>query len=292
MKAIVIVSLCLSLSACSDKKSSNAPDRNEGAKSPQVQSPTVVTVEGEAITELDLELAVYRTLGPNSMFQADAKARQKILESIVMSKALALATQRSLSIEERYEIDRQTQAYRDELLAKRYLKSQVNPQPVTNEMVKAYYEANLEKYASPAKLQVEFVQAAPSMTPSQRGQVMAAMSSAQSQNDWPAWVSGQKAQGLPVTYSQNAFSSKAMASDVAQVVRQLDIGESSAVFFINKKPAIARVIKRIPGQATPLAQVTKEIRKTLAPIQLKKAIKAAAAEVMASMTIEYPEQQQ
>lgn len=284
MKMVILLSLSMLLAACGDKKENQvAPE-----KIPErVLSPTLVKVDGNAITEMDLELAVHRTLGPNSLFQADSKAQRKILESIVMSKALALKTDSLLTDEQRYEIELQTLAYRDELLAKRYLKEHVSPSPVTNEMVESYYRDNIEKYSTPAKLQVEFIQADTTMTSSQRGAVMAALTRARTERDWKAWVSSQNTQKLPVSYSQNAFVSKAMSSDIAQVVSALKEGESSNVFFISKRPAIARIIQRISGTARPLEQVSKEIRKTLAPIQLKKAIKASADEVMANMTIEY-----
>ena len=283
-KWMAVLSLSALLLACGDKKVEKEASDKVVQK---VQSPILVTVQGEAITEMDLQLAIHRTLGPKALFQADSKAQQKILESIVMSKALAIRTESLLSDEQRYEIERQTLAYRDELLAKKFLKEKISPKPVSEAMVAAYYEDNLDKFSTPAKLQVEFIQAGPNMTPSQRGPIMAALTRAQKESDWQTWVSSQDKQSLPLSYSQNAFSAKAMGSDIAQVIRGLKEGESSKVFFINKRPALARVIKRLPGTAKPLAQVSKEIRKTLAPMQLKKAIKASAADVMAEMKIEY-----
>lgn len=65
-----------------------------------VASPDVlVSVEGNPITALDLDLAVERTTGSAGLFQIDEKARKKILESLVMSKALGLAKEKNSASE-------------------------------------------------------------------------------------------------------------------------------------------------------------------------------------------------
>lgn len=56
---------------------------------------------------------------------------------------------------------------------------------------------------------------------------------------------------------------------------------------MRKVPAVVRVTEVVTSKPKPLAQVRSDIRKQLAPVQLRKAIKKAAAEAMAGMEIQY-----
>ncbi|WP_444914065.1 peptidyl-prolyl cis-trans isomerase [Microbulbifer sp. TRSA007] len=286
-KTVIASALSLGLLAGCGGEEEKAKVENSITANPDV----LVSVEGHSITELDLDLAVERTTGSAGLFQIDEKAREKILESLVMSKALGLAKERELSEQELVTLDHQVAAYRDELLAKKYLEENITPEPVTEAMVEAYYQDNQDQYGAKVQKRYEILRAKGNISSAERTRIMAQLTLAANSEvetqDWQAFAKLLEAKKLPVAYSAGAFVQGTMAAEFERVINPLSEGDVSKVFFMRKAPAVVRVTEVVTSKPKPLAQVRSEIRKQLAPVQLRKAIKKAAEEAMAEMEIQY-----
>lgn len=286
-----LVSFWVLLSACERSENVEADSQNSQKLTQeeitQVLGPVLASVNEHEITELDLELAIERTLGNSGLVQVDNQARKKVLESLVMSKSLALTKQGELSAEELTSIERQVMAYRDELLAKKYLLENINAAPVSEDMVKAYYTENPHMFGAQIQKSYELIQAKDNVANAERSAIVAALNTAKQEQDWQGFVKNLQAKKLTVEYSQGAMTQGTMAAEFERVLKPLKKGESSSVFFMRKLPAIVRVTSVITQAAKPLADVSHDIRKQLAPVQLKKAIRSSADDVMKTMAIEY-----
>ena len=279
--------LSITLSACSKSEESDQQTASEKSTQEVFLGEVLVTVNDHSITELDLDLAIERTIGTSSLAQMDNQARKKVLESLVMSKSLALKKQSELSAEELTQIERNVMAYRDELLAKKYLKENISPLPVTETMVKDYYEQNPQMFGADIQKRYEIIQGKDNLAAAERKAIISALNTAQTQQNWKVFAQSLQDKNLSVNYSQGAMTQGTMAAEFERILKPLEKGQTSPVFFMRKLPAIVRVTEVIIQKAKPLSDVSRDIRKQLAPVQLKKAIRSSADNVMKTMTIDY-----
>lgn len=279
--------LTITLSACSKSQESAQKTAAEKSTQEAFLGEVLATVNDYSITELDLDLAIERTIGTSSLVQMDNQARKKVLESLVMSKSLALKKQSELSAEELTQIERNVMAYRDELLAKKYLKENISPSPVTEAMVKDYYEKNPQRFGADIQKRYEIIQGKDNLAAAERKAIISALNTAQTQQNWKVFAQSLQDKNLSVNYSQGAMTQGTMAAEFERILKPLEKGQTSPVFFMRKLPAIVRVTEVITQKAKPLSDVSRDIRKQLAPVQLKKAIRSSADNVMKTMTIDY-----
>ena len=279
--------LTITLSACGKSQESAQKTAAEKSTQEAFLGEVLATVNDHSITELDLDLAIERTIGTSSLVQMDNQARKKVLESLVMSKSLALKKQSELSAEELTQIERNVMAYRDELLAKKYLKENISPSPVTEAMVKAYYEKNPQMFGAGIQKRYEIIQGKDNLAAAERKAIISALNTAQTQQNWKVFAQNLQDKNVSVKYSQGAMTQGTMAAEFERILKPLEKGQTSPVFFMRKLPAIVRVTEVITQTAKPLSDVSRDIRKQLAPVQLKKAIRSSADDVMKTMTIDY-----
>jgi len=252
-------------------------------------SAVVVTVGGEPITEDDVNAAIERTLGGFGAMQLDAQGRQKIIESLVMSKTMAIAQRQSTSPQELLEIERTVAAYRDELLTKAYLKDHIDPAPVSQKMVQDYYDKYPERFGGKTVRHYEIVKVTVKQQSKLKNQLVEALGKFKTTMDWKKSVAklNQNSAAKQFEYAKGAASSQMLEQQFAQVVNGLEANEVSPVYFFEGYPSIMRVTKLVKTPPKPLSQVSDQIRKTLLPVQLKQAIKQASHDLSATIAVEY-----
>jgi hypothetical protein len=76
---------------------------------------TLAKVDGTPITQAELQRALRETFGPKA-HSVDVKARREVLESLIATRAMALAAKEALRPGELAEVEREVQAYRDQRL--------------------------------------------------------------------------------------------------------------------------------------------------------------------------------
>ncbi|WP_144391293.1 peptidylprolyl isomerase [Pleionea sediminis] len=266
--------------ACSDTS-------NKTEDSSSTNQDWLVKVNGDVISSEDLESAIERTVGELAAFQLDESGRQKVLESLVLSRAMADKQLSLMTEEEVASIDSQVKAYREELLAKLYLKNNLTPIPVTEEMVKEYYENNPDKFGGKTVRSYEVVKANSKVSGEARKKIMSSLSDIAKEPQWQDKVQQLKQQGFGVSYAKGAVTQGVLNSKVDSIIQGLPLQEASSVHFVDGIPMILRVVKEQKVSPKPLAEVRNDIRKSLAPIQLRKAVKKASKEILAEAKVVY-----
>lgn len=245
----------------------------------------LATVNGTNITEYDLEQAIQTTFGDS--FHPDAEARQKILESLVTSRAISQARTNVMTPEEKATLVKKTEGYKEQLLVKQYLSDQTTPEPVTQEMVEEYYNSHTERFGGKTLRTYEMIMSTREMTQGERDKVMAALGDASEKKEWKAFVEPLKAKGYPVSFRQGQTDEKLLEPQLKQIMSSLKKGEVSNLSFVQGTAYLVRIVEEEKVSPRPLKEVSAEIRKTLVPIQLKKAVKEASKKVLETAEVVY-----
>lgn len=273
-----MTSMLILLSACQD---------DTDKKTQSVQEKTLVKVNGDVISDKDLQVASVRIVGAQKAFLIDENVKKKILESMVMSRVISGQALKDIDAEERDQIERKSRDYREELLVKSYLRKNVDPQPVSQEMVKAYYDKNPELFGAKNIKEFELITTNKPVQGAQREQVLAVLNKARKNTNWKSYVKNANKQNGLLEYRSGKTSEKLLNAQLRAVMSKMKNKDISRPVFIEGKPYLVRITKESQTKARPLAEVSTDIRRMLAPQQLKKAIRKVSDKLMKEAKIEY-----
>jgi hypothetical protein len=244
-------------------------------------------VNGEAVTERQLLVSLESLIGEAQTAQLGEQARQNALKGLVAGRAIAQQALKSLPADELRDVELKTQLYREKLLLGEYLKQNARPEPVTDEMVKAYYDAHLGEYGGGVERRYEMIRAADKVTDERRDQLIEKLGEARRAGNWRSRVDGMNKQGLPVVYRQGVVNAAVLDAKLVRLAEATPVGETSDVLLIDGKPLVIRVTSETRKTARPLHEVSADIRKKLLPQRLKQAIKAVQEQVLEKAEVEY-----
>ena len=244
-------------------------------------------VNGSNITRYDLERAIQSTMDENSRRSLDSAVRRKILESLVAGRAIAQARMVDLNPEDDKVLERKVAAYREELLVKQYLAKHILPQPVTPEMVESHYQAHPERFGGKTIRTYEMIAGSGVLTDQERDSLLAALKNPDKNSDWPKWVKVLREQGLPVDYRKGQIDEKVLHPQVQKLMQPLEKGGPSRLGFIKGAVYLVRITDERKLPPRPLNEVSAQIRKSLAPVQLKAAVRKASEEVLETADVVY-----
>ncbi len=292
--AMVIV-LVAAGSACQEA-SNDASQEHPAGSSPETgfvedaaafdDSPVLAKVNGHPVTELDVELTIVRTFSQAEQMLLNDDIRQKTLESMVASKAMQLVAEKELTDDDLALIRKQTAAYEEELLVKAYLEQVVSPTPVSTKMVEDYYRQNPERFGAKTVKQYELLRTRTVPTETQRDGLLANVNTIRNTRVWhEKQAEWQTLYGL--FYRQGELLDGLLDPEIEQVIQRLEAGDVSDVVYIKGIPFIMRVTGTREQAPKPLSEVSGEIRKMLAPQQMRKAVRAVMDSVIANAEIEY-----
>ncbi len=247
----------------------------------------LVRVAGDPITRYDLDQTIRSTLGASSAGRLDEAGRQKVLASLVASRAIAQAREADLSAEDQAVLDKKVQAYREQLLVKQYLARQAAPQPVTGEMVREYYQAHPERFGARTIRTYEMLAGRRKLKAEERDALLRVLNPAADKKDWQQWVQKLQGQGYPIEYRRGRVAEKILHPRLRQLMRPLKKGEASQLTFIEGTAYTVRIVDEKQIAPRPLNEVSAEIRKALVPVQLKKAVKLASRQVLKTADVVY-----
>jgi hypothetical protein len=247
----------------------------------------LAVVNDSAITQYDLERAIRDVLGAQMSSRLDEAARKRMLESLVQSRAIAHARDKELSVDERAELEKKVAAYREELLVKQYLVKHTPPGGVSDEMVREYYAQHKERFGARTLRSYELLTSAGALSAAQRTQVIAALGKAEREDEWQALSERLQKSGLAVALRRGQDDETVLHPKLRQLIARLSVGEASDLTFIEGLPYAVRVTAERETAARPLAEVSDEIRKTLAPIKLKQSVKQASERVIKHAEVAY-----
>lgn len=244
-------------------------------------------VEGQIITLYDLDSAIESMLGAQQAGLLDKKARKKVLESMVLSRVMALKSEQNMSTEDKTALDKKVARYKEQLLAKAYLVAHAEPQPVTNQMVTDYYNKHLERFGQKTLYHYEIITGNMTAGDENRKELLATLKQANSTTDWKALTERWKGERKAIDYRKAKGSLDVLDSKLAAVLKGLDTQQTSDIIFQSGNPTIVRLNQKQVLPARPLSQVSAEVRKSLVPIQLKKQIEKLSNALMKTAQVEY-----
>jgi hypothetical protein len=247
----------------------------------------VAVVNGTSITKYDVDRSATEAFGPELGQSLSAETEAKLLQSLVQSRAISQVREKELSALERAELEKRVAAYREQLLVKQYLGKYTAAAQVSDEAIRRYYESHKANFGGKQVKTYELITSSSELDPAQRSKTIAALDGAGEQRDWDAWVAGLLAAGQPVALRRGEDDAAMLDPRVRQMIAPLEVGQTTKPTLIDGRPYVLRVTAQRELPPRPLAQVREEIRKTLAPVQLRDAIKQTSTRVLQSAEVAY-----
>jgi EpsD family peptidyl-prolyl cis-trans isomerase len=272
--SLVATLVCTGLSACSQKNG-------------QKNSPVAATVNGEEITEADIDFMMERTFKQQELVTIDESLRQKVLESLISSRAMQQSVKKEMNADEQDRIARSVKAYEEELFVKEYLQKHVTPEPVTAEMVQQYYDQHPEQFGSEEIRDFELLKAPSGLDDKQRDKLLKQIAAIRTAQNWPTSTKPWQ-QEFGLQYLQGRSKAGLLDKTIEQTLQRLKKGETSDVFYVEGQLHLVRVNNITTTSAKPIAEVSGEIRKKLAPLMLRNAVKKVSDDVRATAKIKIP----
>lgn len=279
----IALAVLLVASGCSNKEPEEVVTTSSADS-----SEVVATVNGAPITSNELELAIERTLGANAeLFMTDELAK-KLLDSLVASKAIAQKSEALLSADDLVLLDLKTKAYREELLVKAYLEQTVTPQPVTAEMVKKYYLDNPNKFGGGSIKQFEYIQVQ-IQAKEDAASLLKVFNEITANKNWAQAVNTIKSTNAAwvVAHKSASLNPKDLQEPLKSIVTKTGVGAVAPVDVNGLVYTLVKVVDEKPLALKPLAEVSGEIRKSLAPLQLKQAVKEISDSALKEAVVVY-----
>lgn len=273
----VILSGALLLSACDSK------DRQAEAEQPR-HSPAIAHVNGEAITQADVDFMLERMLKGQAVVQADDALRKKVLESLISSRAMKIQMESLLGEEEKQAISRSVKAYEEELYVKEYLANHVVPEPVTLEMLQAYYDKHPEEFGGEAVRDFQLLVLSNAKDQQLRDKFLAAVPEIKAAKDWTT-AKKQWAQTYAVQYQEGRARPGLLDPALEQAISLLGAAETSDLIYTNDQIYLVKVTNVTRLAPKPLTDVSADIRKQLAAQQLRLAVKKASDDVLKKVEV-------
>lgn len=293
-KNFLSIGLVCLLSSCgsSDQTSTDQPVSKRNGQAPVASAlpkGTLVVVNGTPITDREVQFAIERNFDFSTQHQGGEPLRKSVIESLIASEVIRQQAKSKLSADVLETIDLQTAAYENELYIKEYLSATITPEPVSAEMVEAYYKSNPEKFGGGDLKTFELLKTTKA-NEAARDEFLASIESIKQAKDWKA-ISVQWAETLGLTYQQAEANADVLIKELKTIVDDLDEGETSNVILIKGNVYLVRVIKTRTIAPKPLVQFKTQIRESLAPIQLRDAIKKVSDQLIKNAEIRYIDNQ-
>jgi hypothetical protein len=273
------------IAACGEKNTSETESYGDSSVSASAD-PLLAKVGETEIRQSQLDVLIGRLDAPMAAV-LNVELEEKMLQSLVRARALAIVAERNMNAEEKVQIEARVQAFRDELLAQHYLQNQVVPRPVTTDQVKQYYETHLEEYTIPGRVEFEYLStgAGSRLEEEARKKVIGALATANEQRNWRTYAETLQSRKLPVEFKSAQLQPHLVAEPLRSHVQTLVAGETSDLVY-GEQIYIVRVVSRGEDLVRPLHEVSAEIRKKLAPMQLKQALSESAQQVLQEIKVE------
>jgi hypothetical protein len=245
----------------------------------------VAKVNGTKITRYDVDRITHHSLGELA-FAASAENFPKLREAAVRSRAIALAAEAELSALQKLALAKEVEAYREQLLVRRYLNRHAPPAPVTPEMVRAYYQDHPERFGARTERTYDLLGSTRALAPQERDKLLTALKGVERESDWQTVAERLSHQGLPLALTTTTSWDKALDQRLRDALRQLEAGKTSPVTFVQGRVYLARTKGEEQTPPRPFEEVRVEIERMLTPNQLSDSIDAVSKQVLKQAKVE------
>lgn len=291
LRAAILV-LSTALAACQPQVSSAPSSKGSVAHKTSTNSAVdfsagsavLARVNEQAITDAHLNFALSR-LTAGSVMPINDVLKSKVLDSLISSRAMAILQAQTLTSAAQDQLALKVAAYREELLVKDYINVHSTPVPVTNAQVKAYYQNNIKEFGGDNLKSFEYIESAQVRDDQTAATIKEALNTLAYNSDWAAAAEAFRAQGLPVTFKQAKMREQLIKAPFKHMVETTPAGQKTAV-HVGDTLWVLKVTRHQTMAAKPLAQVSHQIRKALAPLQIKAAIKTVSDQARQKVIIE------
>jgi hypothetical protein len=239
------------------------------------------------ITQYDVQASIERTFGAEQGRQLGADVQKSVLDSLVLSRAIAQARLAELDRPELLALQRKVDVYRDELLVKEYLAKHHPSEQVSDTQAERYYREHPDRFGASDTKRFELVGSDRELSASEREVALKALAEADSEKDWANWTKGLRAKGLPFAFSSGRGNEGVLHAQLTGAVDALRVGEVSPVIFVQGRAYVARVVGADPVAPVPFERVKAQIREALAPRQVKGSLEAAGKVVLPRAHVAY-----
>ncbi len=275
--AVLVCGLAILLAACGKK-------------------PETVMLPGEAnilarvnktpITEFDVDHAIKERLGPGTLRIIDDVARRKVLESLVLTRALALSMQAELKTGQQLEIDAAVDAYRELLLAKQYINLKAAPAAITEAKLKDYYQKHPDLYGRESTKYFELLKGKRTDDTRLMQRMLTALKDSK-EKPTEEWQRFNHMEGADITYFAGKLKEGLFSPRLQVVLDGLEEGASSDLIFVKRIPYVARISRVETAPAKPFAEVRDQIMERARLLEIKKAASEIKKTVLEKAEIEF-----
>jgi hypothetical protein len=244
-------------------------------------------VGNTSISAYDVARAIEVSLGDRAGLNADAHA--KVLESLVTSRAIALAREPELDAQSRAELEKSVARYREQLLVEQYIADHYAPKPISQAEIVAYYKEHATSFGAHSVRSFELLTSPLDAGAQPQQDALTKLAAASNTADWKATASKHPAAGqAAIEYQTGTASDQVLHPRLRHTLLSLPLRQTSATIVIDQRAYIVRVTGESETEPRPLAEVSDGIRKSLAARALKDSVANASADVRKRTQIEYP----
>lgn len=261
-----------------------ACDQNPTSNETSAPANVIAKVNDEVITQEDVDFSLERMFSQANTMTVNTDVRQKVVDSLISSSAMKQLIVNEMTDTEIKQIAARVKAYEEELFVKEYLQRYVEPEPVTTAMVQQYYEEHPEEFGAEVLRDFELLKAPANIDDEQRQQLLTQIDSIRAAPDWQAAVKAWQ-QDFGLQYRQGRNGEGLLNRTLEKTINSLGEGETSDVVTIDNEIHLVRItnITQTPPKA--LAEVSGDIRKRLAPLLLREAVRKASEDARSKVEI-------
>lgn len=261
-----------------------------GCTGPKAQLPgdevTLAKVEGEPITQFDVDRALEKSLGRFALESVKRSAGPKTLESLIQSKALSFLGEREASETERLAIDKEVESFRESLFVKAYLAKHAPPAAVGEEQLRAYYQTHPERFGALPEKRYELLFGAEQLTAMERPLVMKKLGELAREPDWSAAAAKAKAEGIALSVATGSLAEPALHKDLKALLSPLNEGQLTGLVVVQGRAYIGRITGVRTSPPKPFEEAREEIERSLTTVSLRDALARVGAQAVAQVKVE------
>lgn len=267
------------------EKSQDAAEK--GPSAPSV-SPVRAWVNQTSVTQGQLDYALERITG-GAIVPLDNAVHKKVLDSVISSRAMAILAEQEMTATDKEHLELQVQAYREELLTKAYINQHATPEPVTSDMVEQYYFDHLDEFGGKEVKSFEYITSVGALDDDVRKALLQRLENLMRdpKTDLQKAVASLRQDGYVVKYKAAEMSTELVQEPIKGLLQQTKSSEFSPILDQADQIVLVRVKSSKTMDAKALSEVAADIRKKLAPLQLKKSIKDLVDRAKQQVEIKY-----
>ncbi len=255
-------------------------------------SKALATVNGSTIRQADLQRAITGSMGSGALAVLDARMQRRVLESMVLNRAMAQEMEATLEPAAIAEIDAQSAAYREALLAKAFIAQESDQVVPTESELRGYYEKHPELFGQKVERRFELLKGRATADDAVKQQISDLLNSAANggtdgELSWSEFSARKAVREAGVSYHRGLLVPGLLEPRLEELIASLDEQEVSALIYIDRVPQVARVTEIKKSAPKPFSTVREDVRTSLSAVKLREAVANLKKQILDRSRIEY-----